>query len=449
VSVDHLASLAQTAPDELPVALLQRLVRLDSSNPPGNERPCIELIAAVLERAGIEPRILARQPTRPNLAARIAGRGQAPPLLLYGHADVVPAQADEWRHPPFAGELVDGEVWGRGTLDMKGGLAMLLTAFLRAASGPVAPPGDVLLVVNSDEETGGDLGAQYLVRQHKELFAGVRHALSEFGGYTQHVRTRRLYPIQVAQKRRCTLRLTLRGEGGHSASPHRGQATTKLGLALVAIERRRLPTHITAPVRHMVEAMARGLPAPEAVAVRALLRPRLTDPILRLAAKQAHDLDPLFRNTAAATVIRAGTAENVVPATAQAVLDGRLVPGHDPETLIAEMRAVLSTEAELEILRADPPPPRRTPNLELLPLLSTVLREDDPGGHPFPLVTAGMTDARHYDQLGIQTYGFLPMQLPPGRLPKLLHAPNERVPAAALAAGAAAIGRVIERYRAP
>jgi acetylornithine deacetylase/succinyl-diaminopimelate desuccinylase-like protein len=183
--------------------------------------------------------------------------------------------------------------------------------------------------------------------------------------------------------------------------------------------------------------------------VRALLRPRLTDPIGRLAAKHAEDLDPLFRNTAAATVIRAGTAENVMPATAQAVLDGRLLPGHDPETLIAELRRVLPTEAEVELVRADPPPTTLKPNLDLLPLLSTVLCEDDPGGHPFPLVTAGMTDARHYDQLGIQTYGFLPMQLPPGRLPKLLHAPNDRVPAAALPAGAAALGRVIERYRAP
>ena len=449
VSADHPPSLADAALDGLPVQLLRSLVRLDSSNPPGGERECIELIAATLRTAGIEPRILARETARPNLVARVPGRGEAPPLLLYGHADVVPAQPGEWRHPPFAGEVVDGEIWGRGTLDMKGGLAMLVTAFLRAANRPAAPPGDLLLAVNADEETGGDLGAAYLIREHAELFGGVRHALSEFGGYTQHVGSRRLYPIQVAQKRRCTLRLTVTGRGGHSASPHRGQASAGLGAALVAIERRRLPAHVTAPVRAMVEAMADGLPATQAAALHALLRPRLTDAILRIAGKQAEDLDPLFRNTAAATIIRAGDAANVLPTTAHAELDGRLVPGHDPDELLSELRTILPREAELQLVRADPPAQRPKPNLELLALLSEVLREEDPHGHPFPLVTAGMTDARHYDRLGIQTYGFLPMRLPRGRLPELLHAPDERVPAAALIAGAAALGRVIERYRGP
>jgi acetylornithine deacetylase/succinyl-diaminopimelate desuccinylase-like protein len=449
VTLDHLASLAATAPDRLPVELLRHLVRLDSSNPPGNERACIDLIAQTIHKAGIEPRILAKDPARPNLVARIAGAGNAPPLLLYGHADVVPARPQEWRHPPFAGELVDGQIWGRGTLDMKGGLAMLVTVFMRGATGAAAPSSDLVLVVNSDEETGGELGAAYLVREHRELFAGVRHALSEFGGYTQHVGSRRLYPIQVAQKRRCTLRLAVHGESGHSASPRRGQASAKLGAALVALGRRRLPPHVTAPVRDMVRVMADALTAPQAMALRGLLRPRLTDSILRLAGKQAEDLDPLFRNTAAATVVRAGDAPNVLPSTAEAELDGRLVPGHDPDELLTELQDVLPAEAELEIIRADPPASRPTPNLELLPLLSTILREEDPQGHPFPLVTAGMTDARHYDQLGIQTYGFLPMRLPPGLLPKLLHAPDERVPAAAVTRGAAALGRVIERYRAP
>lgn len=434
---------------QLPVSLLQRLVRLDSSNPPGNERRCVELVAETLRAAGIEPRILAREAARPNLVARVAGRGAAPPLLLYGHVDVVPATRSEWRHDPFGGELIDGDIWGRGTLDMKGGLAMLISAFIGAARAPSPPPGDLLLVVNSDEEAGGALGAEFLVDEHATLFAGVQHALSEFGGYTQHVGSRRLYPVQVAQKRRCALRLTVRGEGGHSASPHRGLATAKLGAALVALERRKLPAHVTPPVRVMVRAMSAGLPGPQAAALSALLRPRLTDAVLRLAGKQAEDLEPLFRNTAAATIVQAGDAWNVLPTHAEAKLDGRLLPGHGPETLIAELRSVLPADTQLEIVHVDPPPVRQVPNLDLLPLLEDVLREDDAEGHPFPLVTAGMTDARHYDRVGIQTYGFLPMRLPPGRLPKLLHAANERVPASALTTGAAALGRVIQRYGTP
>jgi acetylornithine deacetylase/succinyl-diaminopimelate desuccinylase-like protein len=192
-----------TSPNELPVGLLRRLVELDSSNPPGNERACVERLAATLHAAGVEPRILALEAQRPNLVARIAGRGDAPPLLLHGHVDVVPARPEEWRHPPFAAEVAHGELWGRGTLDMKGGVAMLVTAFLRAAAAATPPPGDLILSINSDEEAGGDLGAGFLVREHAGLFDGVAHALSEFGGYTQHVGRRRLYPIQVAQKRRC------------------------------------------------------------------------------------------------------------------------------------------------------------------------------------------------------------------------------------------------------
>jgi acetylornithine deacetylase/succinyl-diaminopimelate desuccinylase-like protein len=420
-----------------PVALAQRLLRRD-------ERGCVAEIADLLRAHGVEPRILAAQADRPNLVARRAGRGEAPPLLLYGHADVVPADAQEWRHPPFGGEIVDGELWGRGALDMKGGLAMLVAAFLAADAR-----GDLLLAVNADEETGGDLGAGYLVREHAELLAGVRHAISEFGGYTQHVGGRRLYPVQVAQKRGCTLRLTAHGAGGHAASPRRGQASARLGAALAAVGTRRLPAHLTAPVADMLRAMADGLPAPQAAAVRALLRPRLTEAVLRLAGRQADDLAPLLRNTVAATIVRAGDTGNVLPTSAHAELDGRLLPGQEPEALIRELRAFLPPGAELELVHADPPPARARPDLGLMALLSTVLREEDPQGHPFPLVTPGATDARHYDRLGIQSYGCLPMRLPPGRLPALLHAPDERVPTAALTAGAAALTRIVARYRAP
>ncbi|MDQ3343701.1 MAG: M20/M25/M40 family metallo-hydrolase [Actinomycetota bacterium] len=436
-----------TTADARVTELLQRLLRIDSSNPPGRERECIELLAGELRMAGLEPRVLARDVNRPNLVARVAGRGEAPPLLLYGHVDVVPAGSEDWRHDPFGASLVDGELWGRGALDMKGGLAMLATVLLQAAQPGAQPPGDLIFVANSDEEAGGDYGAAWLVDEHPELFEGVRHALSEFGGYSHHVAGRRLYPVQVAQKRRCTLRATIRGEGGHGASPRRGQVAGKLGAALAAIDRRRLPTHLTAPVRLMIEAMAGGLPAPLQAALRLLLVPAATGPVLRIAGAQAEDLDPLLRNTATATIVRAGEAWNVLPTEAQVDLDGRLVPGHEPAELLEELAAILPDDTTLEILQADPPATRLEPDLELLPLLTSVLHEEDPQGHAFPLVTAGMTDARHYDRLGIQTYGFLPMRLPHGLMPQLLHATDERIPVAALGPGVAAIRRVVDRYR--
>lgn len=428
-----------------PVDLARRLVALDSSNPPGDERACTELIASVLRDAGVTPRILSKSEKRPNLVARVSGRGDAPPLLLYGHMDVVPA-SDGWRHPPFSAELVDGEIWGRGTLDMKGGLAMLLSATLRAARADTPPPGDLVFAATSAEETGGGEGAAFLVAEHRGLFADVRHALSEFGGYTHHVGGRRLYPIQVAQKGRCLLKVTVRRAGGHSAAARGGSAIDGLADVLRRLERWRSPTHLTPPVRLMLLGMADGLPGVQATALRALLRPRLTNLVLRAAGTQAEDLQPLLRNTAVATVLRAGEATNMLPTEASATLDGRLLPGHHASELMAELERILPMDAELEILAAEPPSSHE-PNLELLGLLSSVLREDDPAGHPFPLVSAGMTDARHFDRLGIQTYGCLPMQLPPGLMPRLLHAADERVPAAALIAGAAALGRMVERYR--
>jgi len=427
-----------------PVDLAARLIRLDSSNPPGGEGECIGLIADLLRRSEVEPRVLAADPVRPNVIARIEGRGQAPPLLLYGHVDVVPA-SEGWRHPPFSGALVDGELWGRGALDMKGGLAMLICAFLRAAQAPTPPPGDLLLAVTADEEAGGKHGAAFLVSEHPELFAGVRHAISEFGGYTHHAAGRRLYPIQVAQKSRCLLRLSAHGPSGHPSTPTPQTAIGTLARALARIDGRRLTAEVTEPVALMVRAMADGLPSVQAIGLRALLRPRLTGLVLRAAGAQAEDLEPLFRDTVVATVLNGGEAANVIPASASALLDCRLLPGHDALQLKAEVEPLLPRGADLEILEHEPSS-RSRPDLAMFDLLAGVLREEDPAGHPFPLVSPGMTDARHFDRLGIQTYGCLPMRLEPGLMPKLMHAVDERVPAAALVAGTPAIGRIIDRY---
>jgi len=186
-----------------PAELLQALIRFDTSNPPGNERPCIEFIGAVLEQAGIEHRYVALEDDRPNLVARVQGHGAAPPLLLYGHVDVVPADPHGWAHPPFGGEIVDGEVWGRGAFDMKGGVAMLVATVAGLRSSQTPPAGDVVLALTTDEEAGSRTGMKFLVEQHPDLFAGVRHALSEFGGYTQWHGSRRFVPIAVVEKQRC------------------------------------------------------------------------------------------------------------------------------------------------------------------------------------------------------------------------------------------------------
>lgn len=197
-----------------PRAILARLVRFPTVNPPGGERDCILYVRDVLADAGIDSQLLARDPGRPSLVARVAGRGEAPPLLLHGHVDVVPVDGQTWTVPPFEAVERDGWVWGRGTLDDKASVAMMLAAAIRAHRGDPPPPGDVLLAVVPDEEAGGRFGAGFLVDEHPDLFAGVRFALGEAGGFTFHVAGRRLYPIQVAEKQTCRLAVTFRASQG-------------------------------------------------------------------------------------------------------------------------------------------------------------------------------------------------------------------------------------------
>ena len=165
-----------------PVELLQQLIRFDTTNPPGNEAPCIDFLRGLIEDAGVATELYAKEPGRPNLVARLGG-GDAPPLLLQGHVDVVTTAGQRWSRPPFAGELVDGYVWGRGALDMKGGVAMLVSAFVRAAREQRELPGDVVLLVLADEEAGADFGAKFLVEEHPHLFTGMRYGLGEFGSF--------------------------------------------------------------------------------------------------------------------------------------------------------------------------------------------------------------------------------------------------------------------------
>jgi acetylornithine deacetylase/succinyl-diaminopimelate desuccinylase-like protein len=429
-----------------PVELLRALLRFDTSNPPGNERPCLQFVADVLQTAGVETRFMARDDARPNLVARLRGRGGAPPLLLYGHVDVVPANASVWQHDPFAGELIDGEVWGRGALDMKGGVAMIVSAVARAARERLEPAGDLILALVSDEETGSKLGAKFLVEQHAELFQDVRFALSEIGGFTQWVAGRRLYPVQVAEKQRCLIRATVRGTGGHPSTVIRGTAAEKLGRLLTRLEKRRLPVHVTPVVGEMLGAMAGGLPIHERLALRPLTVPALTDRLLDLFGKDADSLDPLLHNTATPTVVRGGDSTNVIPTEIDVDLDGRVLPGQTPHDLVRELEALLEELAEFELIDAEPPP-RQDADLTLYPMLAEILREHDPGGTPMPTLVPGYTDARYFAQLSIQTYGFLPMRLPRHITTTLIHAPDERVPADAVEFGASCVYEVIRRYR--
>lgn len=430
---------------ERPAELLQRLIRFDTTNPPGGEAPCIEWIRGLVEAAGCEARIVAKEPDRPNLIARLPGAGTAPPLLLQGHVDVVTTAGQDWTHPPFEARTDGGFVWGRGALDMKGGVTMMLAAFLRAKAAGRTPPGDVLLCLMSDEEAGSDLGAKFLVEEHPELFDGVRFAIGEFGGFDQEIAGRRFYPVMVAEKQVCWMKATLRGPGGHGSLPMRGGAMARLARFLHTLDRHRLPVHVTPVARAMIDTVAAELPSPMGMLVGALARPALADRVLDLLGERGEGFEPLLHNTVNATIVRGGDKINVVPSEVTVELDGRLLPGLAPADMIAELHALAGDDVELEVLRHDAGAPE--PDLALFDTLGGILREADPGGRPMPLLLAAVTDARFFARLGIQTYGFTPMRLPPDlNFMKLVHAADERIPLDALEFGTSAIERALERF---
>jgi acetylornithine deacetylase/succinyl-diaminopimelate desuccinylase-like protein len=427
-----------------PVELLQQLIRFDTTNPPGNEADCIAYLRGLLDDAGCEVDLYAKDPARPNLVSRLRGSGERAPLLLQGHVDVVTTSAQSWTRPPFGGELVDGWVWGRGALDMKGGVAMMISAFLRAARDGAELPGDVVLAIVVDEEAGGDYGAKFLVEEHAHLFEGVQYSLGEFGGFTLEVGGKQMYPIQVAEKQICWLKATIRGRGGHGAFPQRGGTMARLGTLLRDLDRKRTPIHVTPAARAMFEGFAAALRRPQADLFRALLRPRLTDRVLPLLRERALTTEPLFRTTVNATIVRAGEKVNVVPATIEVELDARALPGFGPDEVIAEVQELVGDDITLELVRYDPGPPE--PRLDQFETLAGILRELEPVAIPVPMLQAGVTDARFFARLGIQNYGFLPLRLPGDfRFANLVHAADERVPADAIEFGAEAVFRALRR----
>jgi len=427
------------------VELARDLIRLDTTNPPGEEHLAVELIELLLRDAHIEFARYESEPGRPNLVAHVKGHGEAPPLLLQGHVDVVTTVNQDWRHRPFGGDIIDGYLWGRGALDMKSGVAMMVAAMIRAHSRG-GPPGDLVLAVLADEEAGGIAGAKWLVDAHPDLFAGVRHAIGESGGVALHIGGRRFYPIMVSEKRGCQMVVTLRGPGGHGSIPAHGGAMAKLGDLLTRLDNSRLPVHITTPVKQQLERMRDALDEPLKGKFAALLDPVRTDAALAELGPMNRGLDAALHNTVNATIVSGGLKVNVIPSEVRVQLDGRLLPGFGPEDMLRELRAVIGPEPEIEVTLVGPAQPEV--DLSQFDLFASVLMEADSGCVPVPSLVTGGTDARHFARLGIRTYGFLPLNVAPDfNSSSTIHAADERVPVRSLEFGAECVYEAVMRYR--
>ena len=433
---DDLANIHQR-----PVQLLRDLIRFDTTNPPGREADCVAYVRHVLTQGGFETSLLARDPQRPNLITCLRGQGNAPPLLLHGHVDVRPTEGQKWQHPPFEGRVVDGCVWGRGALDMKGGVAMMLAAMLRAKAEGLTPQGDIILAVLSDEEQGSEYGAKYLVENHAERFKGVRYAIGEFGGFTFDVGGRRLYLIQIAEKRFCLIKVTMNGQGGHASLRVREGVMAQLARVLAKLGERSLPVHVIPVTRQSIDALASAVSLPSSFILRQLLTPKLTGVLLRMLGARGQAIEPMFRNMANVYAVQ-GTA---IPSQVVLLVSVYLLPGYDPGDVVAELRKLTGDQAELEVVAVGPP--SREPDMGLFDTLAGLLRSADPEGTPVPYLQPAVTDARFFGQLGIQTYGFTPMTLPSDlKFWQLVHAADERIPTEAVEFGTDAIYRLLQCY---
>ena len=425
-----------------------RLIQAKTVNPPGNELPAILVIKELLEQNGFGPQdfsILEAAPGRANLVARLHGDGSQRPLLLSGHVDVVPVEAEYWTHDPFGGEVMDGQVWGRGALDMKGFLAMYLQVFLQARRQGLPLKRDLILAAIADEEAGFEHGSRFLVHQHRSLI-DAEYGFTESGGMTLHLGSARLYPIQVAEKGVCWLKMSLSGQPGHASMPHTDNAVFHLAQAVERLRRAgHLPVHITPTFSSMINSFARQARSPLGKAALLLKSPALVSLLLRLATGRSRTmLTALTSNTCTPTVLAAGSKTNVIPSEAMVHLDCRKLPGQTPADVMREIRAIVGQQVELEPLQVSDGAEFST-TTPVYRTLERRLRQLDPGGIVIPLMMPGATDACVYTQAGIQMYGFTPGILPPDYpLMSMAHGHDEHLPVSYIESGLPALWETVK-----
>ena len=429
---------AVRAEDEV-VELCRDLIRIDTSNygdstGPG-ERVAAEYAAERLADVGLTSTVLESAPGRTSLVARIEGTDPTrPALLVHGHLDVVPARASDWSVDPFAGEVRDGCVWGRGAVDMKDMDAMVLAVVRERLRTGRRPARDVVLAFLADEEAGGNYGAHWLVDRHPELFEGCTEAIGEVGGFSYSVdEHRRLYLVETAQKGMAWLKLTVAGQAGHGSMVNEDNAVTELCEAVARLGRYRFPVRITPTVRRFLaelsEVLGVELDSGDVETTVAKL-----GPIARI-------IGATIRNTANPTMLQAGYKHNVIPGEAAAYIDGRFLPGYEEEFL-AELDQVLGPRVRREFVHRDIALETSFDG-DLVDAMGAALRAEDPGARMVPYCLSGGTDAKSFDELGIRCFGFAPLRLPPDLdFAGMFHGVDERVPVDGLRFGT----RVLDRF---
>jgi acetylornithine deacetylase/succinyl-diaminopimelate desuccinylase-like protein len=433
----------QAALDEA-VTFTSELIRIDTTNRgggDGSERTAAEYVAKRLSDAGVEPRMLEKAPGRTNVVARIPGSDPgAGALLVHGHLDVVPAEPADWSVHPFSGEIRDGVVWGRGAIDMKNADAMVLAVVRAWARAGVRPRRDIVLAFTADEEDSAEYGSDYLAGHHPGLFEGCTEGISESGAFTFHAGNGlRLYPVAAGERGTGWLKLTARGSAGHGSKVSRANAVTRLGAAVARIGEHEWPQRLTPTVRAALKELA---------AVHGLPEPDLDAPgfdagkLLAELGPAAALVEPTVRNSANPTMLDAGYKVNVIPGSATAFVDGRMLPGGEEE-FRRTLDQLTGPHVDWEFhhrevaLEAQVDSPTYA-------VMREALQHFDPDSHVVPYCMSGGTDAKQFSRLGIAGYGFTPLKLPEGfDYQALFHGVDERVPVDALHFGTRVLDRTL------
>ena len=418
-------SMAPAALAAEAVCLLQQYIQIDTTNPPGNELLSARFLAAVLAREGIEATLFESAPGRANLYARLHGDGSRKALMLVHHMDVVPAAAAEWSVPPFGAQLRDGYVWGRGTLDNKGPGIMEVLAFVMLKRLKVPLARDVVLLAVADEEQGGGKGARYMMAEHFDLFADVEFALNEGGAMLKFDDGHMLYAVEFAQKVPLWLKITASGPAGHASLPKPDAATHRLVRALARLEQFVFPVVVVPEVQQVFTQRAAGMPADRRAPYLDLSK-SLAEPVFRAEfLKDPHNA-AMVRNTLAITMLTGSSKENVYPAQASAVLDLRLLPGQDPQAVIAEIERVMQEPAvQVEALLSSTA--HASPlGTELYRAIEALIQRHDAGAQVTANFIGGFTDCNTFRARGITCYGFMPMRLPMAETERV-HGRDERI----------------------
>ncbi len=417
----------QKAGDEA-VELLARYLRVDTTNPPGNEARATEFFAKILERERIEHRVFVSAPGRANLYARIKGNGRKRAVILLNHTDVVPADKRFWSADPLSGALVDGYLYGRGALDMKSlGAVQFMTLVLLKRAGVVLDR-DVIFLATADEEAGGREGAGWFVRNHPELVKDAEFLLTEGSSNAVVGRDVIFYGIGTTEKTPCWLRLTAKGTPGHGSVPKEDSAPSRMLRALGKIEAYETQLVITEAVARYFRSIAQFQNGADSRRAYSDIKSAVSDPRLREMVLANPYNAALLRNTIQPTVVQIGSKTNVIDPIAVAELDCRLLPGQRPQDFVAEIKRVIndpSIQVETVLAFAATESPLET---ELYRAISDTILAEDRKAQFVPTVLAGFTDSHFFRDLGITCYGFSPFLIP-GEDASGVHGNNERISA--------------------